>query len=74
VVNAELKARLLVRTHLRMMLAANQWSIEDAAQRSGVAASTLYRIEATENTSLDTLARLVDGLGYDLHVTITRRP
>ena len=63
-----------LRRHLRLVLAANRWSLQEAARRSGVGESTLHRIANGENTSVDTFVRFADGLGYEVHITLLRKP
>ena len=66
--------RARITAQLRMVLAANRLTIEQAARRANVADTTMGRILAGQNTSVETLARLADGLGYEMRIVFIRKP
>ncbi len=51
-------------------------TLDEVASRTGIQKASLSRLEsdAAPNVTLNTLYRIADALGYDLHVSVTRRP
>ena len=59
---------------LKQIRLANQWTLEDVSQRTGIARSTLSKIENDQvSPTFSVVQKLISGLNIDLpHVDFTR--
>ncbi|NQV78947.1 MAG: helix-turn-helix transcriptional regulator, partial [Alphaproteobacteria bacterium] len=80
--------RLLLGWRIRSHRRANNWSLSDVSERTGLAVSTISKMERGQTAiTFDTLMKMVRGLGTDLfdllqkgsisdskpHITVTRK-
>lgn len=62
-----------VTARIRRLRRAQGLTGEQLAERLGIAAQNLRRLERGQNITLRTLARVADALGFDVRVTFVRR-
>lgn len=64
------RAALTFGTHVRGARLAKRWSVRDLAQRCGVSADLVYRVEAGHGASLEACARIAVALGRRAELTL----